>query len=125
MDADKLMLIEKFDVAKIVSLVYVDLDKKQFIVKRFKIESSVLRNKYLIIKEGNGNFLQVVTTDAEPLLAVQQGRGDQMRKGKLKIAKMTELSGWKTVGVRLMDYSKAVQMEWSHSNVEKSQPELF
>ncbi len=125
LDADKLIFIEKFDASKIVTVVYVDVDKKQFIVKRFKVETTALRNKYLFIKEGNGNYLETVTTEAEPLLAVQQGRGDQLRKGKIKISKLTELSGMKAVGVRLMDFTKAVKMEWSHSSSEKNQPELF
>jgi topoisomerase-4 subunit A len=68
--------------------------------------------------------VEAVTTDEEPVLAVQQGRGAQIRKGKLKLAKMTEVSGWKTVGSKLLDYSKSVEMEWVKAK-GSSQPELF
>ncbi len=125
LENEKVILVEKFDVEKIITAVYADLEKKQYLVKRFKIETTTLKNKFFFIKEGKGNYISVVTTNQEPVLAVKQGRGDQQRKGKLKIAKITELSGWKAVGARLMDYSKSVEMEWVVANLEGQQPELF
>lgn len=125
LENEKVILVEKFDVEKIITAVYADLEKKQYLVKRFKIETTTLKNKFFFIKEGKGNYISVVTTKQEPVLAVKQGRGDQQRKGKLKIAKITELSGWKAVGARLMDYSKSVEMEWVVANFEGQQPELF
>lgn len=125
LENEKVILVEKFDVEKIITAVYADLEKKQYLVKRFKIETTTLKNKFFFIKEGKGNYISVVTTNQEPVLAVKQGRGDQQRKGKLKIGKITELSGWKTVGARLMDYSKSVEMEWVVANLEGQQPELF
>jgi len=124
LDAEKVLLIEKFDQEKIVTTVYADMDKKQYMVKRFKIETTTLKNKFLFIKEGEGNYVEAVTTDAEPILAVQQGRGTQIRKGKMKLEKVAELSGWRTVGTRLLDYSKSVEMEWVKAK-GSSQPELF
>lgn len=124
LDAEKVLLIEKFDPEKIITAVYADMDKKQFMVKRFKIETTTLGNKFLFIKEGDGNYVEAVTTDAEPILAVQQGRGAQIRKGKMKLEKVAELSGWRTVGTRLLDYSKSVEMEWVKPK-GSSQPELF
>jgi topoisomerase IV subunit A len=125
LDADKVIFIEKFNPEKIITAIYVDADKKQFIVKRFKIETTTLKNKFFFIKEGEGNYVETVTTDEEPVLAVQQGRGSQIRKGKLKITKMTEVSGWKTVGTRLLDYSKSAEMEWVKSKTGSQQGELF
>ena len=124
LEAEKVLLIEKFDPEKIITAVYADMDKKQFLVKRFKIETTTLRNKFLFIKEGEGNYVEAVTTDSEPVLAVQQGRGAQIRKGKLKLNKAAEVSGWRTVGTRLIDYSKSVEMEWVKSK-GSNQPELF
>jgi topoisomerase-4 subunit A len=37
---------------------------------------------------------------------------------------MAEVTGWKTVGVKLVDYSKSVEMQWVKSKAS-SQPELF
>jgi topoisomerase-4 subunit A len=124
LDAEKVLLIEKFNPEKLITAIYADMDKKQYMVKRFKIETTTLKNKFFFIKEGEGNYVEAVTTDIEPVLAVQQGRGAQVRKGKLKIAKIAEVTGWKTVGAKLLDYSRSVEMEWVKSK-ESSQAELF
>jgi topoisomerase-4 subunit A len=131
LDSEKVIFIEKFIPEKIVTAVYVDMDKKQFMVKRFKIETTTLKNKFLFIKEGEarlpdgqGNYVEAVTTAVEPILAMQQGRGAQIRKGKLKIAKIAEVTGYKTVGTKLADFSKSTEMEWV-KNKTVNQPELF
>jgi topoisomerase-4 subunit A len=124
-EPEKVVLIQKFDPEKIVSAVYLDKKNLQFNVKRFKIETTTLRNKFLFIKEGEGNYLAAVTTQPEPVLAVQQGRGAQVRKGKFKIEKVAEIMGWKTVGTKLIDFSKSVEMEWVAPKGDGNQQELF
>jgi topoisomerase-4 subunit A len=125
-DADEVLLIEKFNPEKIITAVYKDAAKNQFNVKRFKVETTTLKTKYLFIKEGDGNSLECVTTDDEPILGVHTGRGAQVRSAKFKIAKMVEVMGWKAVGAKLMDYSKTVEMEWdAKPKEENNQPELF
>jgi topoisomerase-4 subunit A len=125
-DPAQIRWIGKFDSNAIVTAVYVDQDKKQFMLKRFRIETTTLRSKFLCIKEGAGNFLEAVTTDPEPVLAIQQGRGAQQRKAKLKITKMAEVTGWRTVGVKMADYTKSTEMEWvNKSESAQSQSTLF
>ncbi len=124
LDADKVIFIEKFDADKIVTAIYADMKTKQFMAKRFKIETTTLKSRFLFIKEGEGNYLETVTTTEEPVLAVQQGRGAQIRKGKLKIAKIAEVTGYRTVGTKMADYSKSTEMEWVLPK-ESSQAELF
>src|SRR6266496_3196568 len=123
-DAENILLIEEFDPEKIITAVYLDDEKKQYNVKRFKIETTTLRNKFFFIKEGKGNRLETVTTDIEPILAVQQGRGSQVRKAKFKLEKVVEVMGWKAVGAKLVDFSKSVEMEWVRKKGNQ-QPELF
>ena len=123
-DPEKVLYIGKFDPEKVITAVYVDNDKKQYMVKRFKIETSTLKTKFMFIKEGDGNYVEAVSTDEEPILAMQQGRGAQIRKAKLKIVKIAEVTGWKTVGTKLADYSKSTEMEWVKSK-ESNQAELF
>jgi topoisomerase-4 subunit A len=125
-EADKVLLIEKFEPEKVITAIYVDMEKRQFTVKRFKIETSTLHNKFLFIKEGDGNYLQTATTDADPVLYFEKGRGAQVRKIKYKIGKNVEVTGWKTVGTRLDDFSKSVTMHWiAQKKNDQSQQELF
>lgn len=124
-DTEKVLLLEKFDPEKVITAVYFDKEKLQYSVKRFKIETSTLHNKFFFIKEGDGNYLETVTTDEEPILAMQSGRGAQVRKAKVKITKVVEVMGWKALGNKLADYSKSIEMEWEQKHPNNSQPELF
>ncbi len=125
-EPEKIRLIEKFDPEKVITAVYLDTDKQQYNIKRFKIETTTMKTQFLFIKEGAGNKLEAVTTDPEPLLVVQTGRGQQIRKAKFKVAKMVDIMGWKAVGTKLTDYSKTIEMEWEHKAKEENQaPELF
>jgi topoisomerase-4 subunit A len=125
-DPDKVLLIEKFNPEKIITAVYLDQEKYQYSIKRFKVETTTLKTKFLFIKEGEGNFLETVTTDPEPLLKVKSGRGQQVRQAKFKVSKLVEIMGWKAVGAKLVDYSKSVEMEWeTKTKKQDDQPELF
>ncbi|HSZ86963.1 MAG TPA: DNA gyrase subunit A, partial [Puia sp.] len=124
-ESEKIKLIEKFNPEKIVTAVYLDKEKLQYNIKRFKIETTTLHNKFLFIKEGDGNGLREVTTDDEPILVVQSGRGAQVRKAKFKVVKVAEVTGWRAVGNKLVDYSKSVDMEWEKKKGDNKQGELF
>ena len=124
-DTEKVLLIEKFQPQKIITAVYYDKEKVQFSVKRFRVETTTLHNKFFFIKEGEGNYLEAVTTDDEPILAVQSGRGSQVRKAKIKLAKVVEVMGWKALGNKLVEYSKSVEMQWERKEHDHAQPQLF
>lgn len=121
---EEVMLVEKFDPERIITAVYLDHDKLQYNVKRFRIETTTLRNKFLFIKEGKNNILEAVSTEEEPILIVNSGKGSQVRKAKFKIAKMVDVMGWKAVGAKLVDFNKSIMMEWEVKEGAK-QPELF
>ena len=60
------------------------------------------------------------------MLKVKKGRGAQANTSKFKAGKMVEITGWKTVGTKLVDFSKSVEMEWEVSaKGKKLQQELF
>jgi topoisomerase-4 subunit A len=125
-DAEKILLMEKFNPEKIITAVYLDNEKLQYNIKRFKIETTTLHSKFFFIKEGKDNRLEMVSTAAEPILVVQSGRGQMIRKAKFKVVKLVEVMGWKAVGAKLTEYSKSVEMEWEKQDEKDNlQPELF
>ena len=127
-DAEKIVEMRKFDPERIITAIYLDNEKLQYNVKRFKIETTTLRNKFLFIKEGEGNRLELVTLAPEPVVVIKSGRGAQARTQKIKIAGFVEVMGWKAVGSKLFDYSKSVEFEWGHKEEAREQPpqqELF
>jgi topoisomerase IV subunit A len=125
-DPEKVLLIEKFDAERTITAVYLDNDKQQYNVKRFRIETTTLRIKFLFIKEGNNNRLEAVTTDDKPVLLLTQGRGAQKSEQKIKIADFVDVMGWKAVGNKLVEHNKRVEMQWiPQKGKQQSQTELF
>jgi topoisomerase IV subunit A len=125
-DPEKVLLIEKFDAEKTITAVYLDNDKQQYNVKRFRIETTTLRIKFLFIKEGNNNRLEAVTTDDKPVLLLTQGRGAQKSEQKIKIADFVDVMGWKAVGNKLVEHNKSVEIQWiPQKGKQQSQTELF
>ena len=125
-DPEKILLLEKFNPDKVITAVYLDNEKLQFNVKRFRIETSTLQNKFLFIKEGNGNRLEIVSTHEKPVLLLHTGRGAQARTQKIKLADFVEVMGWKAVGNKLADFSKSTEMEWEQKEKEDGpQASLF
>jgi len=121
---EHVLLVEKFDPERVITAVYLDNDKMQYNVKRFRIETTTLRTPFMFIKEGKGNVLEAVSTEEEPVLIVLQGKGSQARQSKFKLAKMVDIMGWKAIGAKLIDFNKSIQMEWETTEKAK-QSQLF
>jgi topoisomerase-4 subunit A len=119
--ADEVLLIEKFNPKKVVTAIYYDHDKLQFNIKRFRIETTTLRQHFSFIKEGKQNYLELVSTTEDPVLLLKTGTGATARFEKLKVANLVEVMGWKAVGNKLVD-KKAVEMSWEEQ-AEKQLPE--
>lgn len=125
-EPEKIALVEQFNPAKTITAVYLDADKGQYNIKRFKIETTTLKTQFGFIKEGKDNRLEAVTTEQEPILVVQTGKGQQIRKAKFKVANMVEVMGWKAVGAKLTDFNKSIEMEWEvRPPADTAQTELF
>jgi topoisomerase-4 subunit A len=100
-DPNELIYIEKFNPEKIVSAIYFDADKKQFNAKRFRIETQTLNNKFLFIKEGAGNYLEMITTHAEPVVLLKTGKKRNPDEEEVDLAEFVEVTGYRTVGTRI------------------------
>lgn len=124
-DREKIILMEKFNPDRVITAIYLDNEKLQYNVKRFRIETTTLHNKFLFIKEGEGNRLEAVTSEAEPVILISSGRGAQAKTQKIKLAGIVEVMGWKAVGAKLFDFSKSVSMAWEVKKTKPNQPELF
>jgi len=124
-DHEKLIKIEKFDTSKIVTAIYLDNEKLQFNLKRFKIETTTLHNKFYFIKEANGNYVEAVSTEQNPVALIKTGRGAQAKQTKVKVNDFAEVMGWKAVGTKLVDFTKSTEIEWVDSNTSSKQASLF
>jgi topoisomerase IV subunit A len=100
-DPNELVYIEKFNPEKIVSAIYFDADKKQFNAKRFKVETQTLNNKFFFIKEGAGNYLEMITTHPEPIVLLKTGKKRNPDEEEVDLAEFVEVTGYRTVGTRI------------------------
>ncbi len=66
-----------------------------------------------------------VSTEAEPVLEMQSGRGSQVRRAKIKLYKAVDVMGWRAIGNKLADYSKSDQMNWIELPPMQAQQNLF
>ncbi|MBC7625791.1 MAG: DNA gyrase/topoisomerase IV subunit A, partial [Ferruginibacter sp.] len=124
-EPEKIMLLEKFDAEKIITAVYLDNDKMQYNVKRFKIETTTLHSKFYFIKEGKNNALTAVSSTENAVLNVTTGKGQQINNVKFKIDNLVEVMGWKAAGAKLIDFNKNIEMEWIVAKDDNPQQDLF
>ena len=98
-DADNLKHIEKFQPEKVITAIYYDAKNKQYNAKRFVIESTTLKNKYSFIKEAEGNKLELLTTQQEPIVIVRTGKKKaDWKEQKVALHETVDVTGWKTIG---------------------------
>lgn len=101
-DTDNMVLIEKFHPEKVISAVYFDAKTKQFNAKRFLIESQTIKNKYLFIREGEGNYLELVTTRQEPVLILKKGKKkSELTEEQIALHETIDVTGWRTIGTSI------------------------
>lgn len=105
-DPEKTLHLEKFNPKKAVSAVYVDGESKQYMVKRFMIETSTADKEFGFISEGIGSRLVVVSTAESPEIEMEvQKSKDKPRKTEtISLDEMVDIKGWKALGNRLSEY---------------------
>lgn len=128
-DIDNIVLIEKFNPKKVVSAIYYDAKSKQFNVKRFVIESQTLKTRYSFIKDGDGNYLKMVTTQQEPIVIVRTGKKkSDLTEETFHLHESVDITGWRTIGIYLAgeDAKEIVLVpEISEETGEPDAPTLF
>jgi topoisomerase-4 subunit A len=101
-DIDAVVRIEKFSPDKVVTAIYFDSKSNQYNAKRFLIESQQLKNKYLFIREGEGNFLELVTTRPEAVVVLKSGKKKtELTEEEIALHETIDITGWKTIGSRI------------------------
>jgi len=103
-DTDKIVSIEKFKPQAIITAVYFDADKKQFTAKRFKIETLTMNTKFQFIKEGEGNYLEWVTSSASPVIKLKTGKKKYLPSEQIiNLEETIDVMGWKAIGTKLCE----------------------
>lgn len=92
------------------------------------IETQTLKNKFLFIREGDGNRLELVTTVEAPEILLRSGKKKaELTEKTIALAAEVEVTGWKTVGTRIAenDLREIVLLNQPDSRSEAAAPTLF
>jgi topoisomerase-4 subunit A len=105
-DPEKTLHLEKFNPKKAVSAVYVDGESKQYMVKRFMIETSTADKEFGFISEGIGSRLVAVSTAESPEIEmeVQKSKDKPKKIETVSLDEVVDIKGWKALGNRLSEY---------------------
>lgn len=104
-----MILIEKFDPKKPVSAIYLDGESKTYFVKRFMVEPT--DKKVLFISESEGSRIEIVTTDALPVVEVKfsKVKDKEVPSETIDLTQFIEVKGLKAKGNKL-SYAKVKEM---------------
>ena len=123
-DIDKLLSIEKFREDMVVSTVYLDGQRSKYFVKRFRIETRSVGQKFIFITEHKRSKALVASMADRVWISYEEVKG----KGKTGVRKEIELSdfidvkGWRSVGNQLGDRStiKKIKLEKEEYSKKKA-----
>jgi topoisomerase-4 subunit A len=105
-EPEKTLQVEKFNDKKPVSAIYVDGDSKQYMVKRFMVETSSADKEFNFISETIGSRLILATTSETPEveLEVIKGKGKEKTAETLNLEDLIDIKGWKAQGNKLSQF---------------------
>jgi len=119
---EKTLLVEKFNPKKPVSAIYVDGESKQYMVKRFMIETTTVDKEFGFISESIGSRLVLVTTSETPEVEVELIKGKDKAKSTeaVNLEDIVDVKGWKALGNRLSEFkvSKVNLVQEEESGLE-------
>ena len=98
------VLIEKFDIKKIVSAIYHDGATKAYFVKRFLIETTTINKRFNFISDHKQSSLKIVSTASQPQVSVTLVKGSIEEVMEYDLDMLIDVKGWKAIGNKLSTY---------------------
>ncbi len=112
---EDMIILEKLNLKKPISIIYFDGNKQSHFVKRFVTED-IPEGKYSFIGEHKESILEVVSTDWRPIAEVVfvKQKGKDRKKEKINIEEFISVKGWKSLGNKLSN-KKVKEIKWLDS----------
>jgi len=117
--------IEKFDENLSITLLYYNGKNKNYFVKRFLIETSIMDKRFMLISDFRGSKLISVSSKDKVIIKYnyRTKNGDKKEKSVLN-SDVVDIKGWKAAGNRLDDKLRMSGFEFSelledHSDSEE------
>lgn len=100
---DKMIVIEKYDPARVYSAIHIDGKSKNYMVKRFMFESTAIGKQTSIISDENGSKLVLISGAAQPVVKIELLKGKEQTPETLEVdlSSVIDVKGMKAMGNRL------------------------
>jgi topoisomerase IV subunit A len=115
------ILIEKFDIKKVISAIYFDGGIKTFFVKRFLIETTTINKRFNFITDHKQSYLKVVSTSSQPQISVTLTKGKEEEIMEYDLDMLIDVKGWKAIGNKLSIYP-VKEITLVHTEKVESEP---
>ncbi|MEL7001495.1 MAG: DNA gyrase/topoisomerase IV subunit A [Bacteroidota bacterium] len=105
-EPDKIMVIERFDPNKPISVVHYDGESKNYYVKRFKVETTTTGKRFVFISESAGSKLIVASTYDSTLVDIEfiKAKGKPKEVAQQVLEDLIDVKGWKAIGNKISPY---------------------
>ncbi len=103
-EPNDVVLIEKFDLQKVISAIYFEGGTKTFFVKRFTIETTTVNKRFNFITDHKQSYLKVVSTQSQPQVSVTLIKGKEEEMMEYDLDMLIDVKGWKALGNKLSTY---------------------
>jgi topoisomerase-4 subunit A len=110
---DKMIVIEKYNPAKVYSVVHIDGKSKNYMVKRFMFENIATGKQTSIISDENGSKLVLISGAAQPVVKVEQLKGKELTPETIEVdlSELIDVKGMRAMGNRLSQQTiKSVEL---------------
>lgn len=110
---DKMVLIEKYNPEKVYTAVHIDGKSKNYLVKRFVFDNTVIGKQTSIISDESGSKLVLITGAKQPVAKVVQLKGKEQMPDPIEVdlATLIDVKGMKAMGNRLSQFPvKSVEL---------------
>ena len=100
---DELLYVGKFDPELVISAVHYDGNKGLTMVKRFRVETTRLKERFSFLTDHKDSRLLFATTEANPQVRYSMKLKNKKMQGEVNLADFIEVKGWKALGNKLSD----------------------
>jgi topoisomerase-4 subunit A len=100
---DKMIVIEKYDPAKVYSVVHLDGKSKNYMVKRFVFDNVAIGRQTSIISDETGSKMILISGAAKTIVSIEQLKGKEQTPEVIEadLSEMIDVKGMKAMGNRL------------------------
>ncbi len=112
---EDIIVLEKLNIQKPISVIYFDGNKKSYFVKRF-LTSNISEGKYSFISNHKDSFLSLVSTDWKPVAEIifVKEKGKDRKSLVINLEEFISVKGWKALGNKLTN-KKVKEIKWLES----------